>query len=108
MIRIQTIIAAAALSAISLAVRASAVVTIDQVGQQFSEKSVTLAAGDTMQFTNRDDVTHNINVVNDDDDDTDLGLQKPGQVLTYKFDKAGRFKIRCGIHPNMKMSVNVK
>jgi cytochrome c peroxidase len=108
MIRIHSIITVAAFSVIALAVRASGVVTIDQVGQQFSEKSVAMAAGDTMQFTNRDDVTHNINVDNDDDDNTDLGLQKPGQVLTYKFDKAGKFKIRCGIHPNMKMSVNVK
>jgi cytochrome c peroxidase len=105
---IRTIIAVAALSVIAVAVRASGVTNIDQAGQQFSEKSVKLAVGDTIQFNNKDDVTHNINVVNEDDDDTDLGLQKPGQVLTYKFDKAGRFKIRCGIHPNMKMAVSVQ
>jgi cytochrome c peroxidase len=105
---VRTIIAVAALSMVAVAVRASGVTTIDQVGQQFSEKSVKLAVGDTIQFANKDDVTHNINVVNDDDDDTDLGLQKPGQTLTYKFDKAGKFKIRCGIHPNMKMTVSVQ
>jgi plastocyanin len=82
--------------------------TVDQSGQQFSEKSVTLSTGETLTFANHDDVTHNVSVVNDDDDATDLGLQKPGQSLTYKFDKAGRFKIRCSIHPSMKMAVNVK
>ncbi len=82
--------------------------TIDQSGQQFSEKSVAVAPGDSLTFANHDDVTHNINVINDDDDATDLGLQKPGESLTYKFDKAGKFKVRCSIHPSMKMTVTVK
>lgn len=59
-------------------------------------------------FANKDDVSHNITVVNDDDDTTDLGLQKPGQTLSYTFDKAGRFTVRCSIHPSMKMTVSVK
>ncbi len=101
------IAAAAALAVLALDVRA-ATTTIEQSGQQFSEKSVTLKIGDSVTFANHDDVTHNINVINDDDDATDLGLQKPGENLTYKFDKAGRFKVRCSIHPSMKMSANVK
>jgi plastocyanin len=80
---------------------------IDQAGQQFSERSLALKPGDRVTFANRDDVTHNISVVTEDDDETDLGLQKPGQTLAYKFDKAGRFKVRCHIHPGMKMTVNV-
>jgi plastocyanin len=102
-----TFAVAATLLMIGAAVRA-ANMTIDQSGQQFSEKSATLSPGDTMTFANKDDVSHNITVVNDDDDTADLGLQKPGQNLTYKFDKAGRFKVRCSIHPSMKMIVTVK
>jgi plastocyanin len=83
-------------------------VTIDQSGQQFSEKSVSLKPGDAVSFANKDDVSHNITVVSDDDETTDLGLQKPGQTLNYKFDRAGRFKVRCSIHPSMKMTVTVK
>jgi plastocyanin len=106
--RTQTIIAiTASLISIGLAARAASV-TIDQSGQVFSEKAAALKPGDAITFANRDDVTHNINVINDDDEATDLGLQKPGQSLTYKFDKAGRFKVRCSIHPSMKMTVNVK
>jgi cytochrome c peroxidase len=103
----SAIVLAAALVAVATGVRASAV-TIDQSGQQFSERAVALKPGDVLNFANKDDVSHNISVVNDDDDTTDLGLQKPGQTLTYKFDKAGRFKIRCSIHPGMKMTITVK
>lgn len=103
-----TIVAiAAALLVIAAGVQAAGV-TIDQSGQLFSEKSLSLQPGDTVTFANKDDVSHNITVVDDDDDTADLGLQKPGQNLTYKFDKAGRFKVRCSIHPSMKMAVTVK
>ncbi len=93
--------------ALGISVRASTTV-IDQSGQLFSEKSITVATGDSLTFANHDDVTHNISVINDDDDATDLGLQKPGESLTFKFDKAGKFKVRCSIHPSMKMIVTVK
>ena len=102
-----SIAAIVALAAFAACVHAASV-SIDQSGQQFSEKSLSVATGDSIVFNNRDDVTHNINVINADDDAADLGLQKPGQSLTYKFDKAGRFKIRCSIHPSMKMTVSVK
>ncbi len=106
--RIAKIVATlAALTAFGGAAGA-ATTSVDQSGQQFSQKSVALTHGDTLTFSNRDDVTHNISVVYDDDDATDLGLQKPGESLSYKFDKAGRFKVRCSIHPSMKMTVNVK
>jgi len=82
--------------------------TIEQSGQKFSEKSVEIKPGDSLTFANRGDVTHNINVINDDDEETDLGLLKPGQNLTYKFGKSGKFNVRCSIHPSMKMSVAVK
>jgi plastocyanin len=106
--RITKIVATTvALAALAAGVHA-ANTTIEQSGQQFSQKSIDIAAGDTLTFANHDDVTHNINVINEDDDATDLGLQKPGENLLFKFDKAGKFKIRCSIHPSMKMTVNVK
>jgi plastocyanin len=106
--RIGAIIVVAAILMIPGAFVWAASMTIEQSGQLFSEKSVSLNAGDSLTFANHDDVTHNINVINDDDEATDLGLQKPGQMLVYKFDKAGRFKIRCSIHPSMKMVASVK
>jgi len=94
-------------TALGMAVRAGNL-TVDQSGQQFSEKSVSLKPQDTLTFANHDDVTHNVSIVDDDDEAVDLGLQKPGQSLSHLFDKAGRFKVRCSIHPSMKMTVNVK
>jgi plastocyanin len=82
--------------------------SIDQVGQKFSITSVTLKAGESIHFLNKDDVTHNINVIDSDDNANDKGLQKPGETIDQKFDKAGDFQVRCSIHPKMKMTVKVQ
>lgn len=106
--RIKVIVAAAmALAALSAGVRA-ATLTIDQSGQRFSEASVTVTPGSIVAFANRDDVIHNISIIDSDDEASDLGLQRPGQDLVHKFDRTGRFKVRCSIHPSMRMTVNVK
>jgi plastocyanin len=97
----------AALTTVALAAQAGGL-AIEQNGQQFSQKSASIATGDAVTFANHDDVTHNINISFADDDPVDLGLQKPGEKVTYQFDKAGRFKVRCSIHPGMKMTVNVQ
>ena len=91
---------------LDVSVRAASV-TVDQSGQQFSEKSLKLKLGDTIVFANHDDVTHNITIIGNEDQAADLGLQKRGEDLVYKFDKTGRFKVRCTIHPSMKMTVEV-
>lgn len=105
--RVSAIVLATMLIAGGAGVRASTT-SISQSGQKFSEKSVDLKLGDSLNFQNQDDVSHNITVLNEDDDAKDLGLQKPGETVKYAFDKAGRFKVRCSIHPSMKMTVTVK
>ena len=82
--------------------------SVDQVGQKFSMPAVTIKAGDTLHFLNRDDVTHNINITGSGDDADDKGLQKPGEMIDQKFPTAGEFMVRCSIHPKMKMSVKVE
>jgi len=82
-------------------------IAIEQSGQEFSQSSAEIKTGDTVIWTNHDDVTHNINIINEDDDAKDMGLQKPGEIIKFMFDKAGRFKVRCSIHPSMKMTVIV-
>jgi plastocyanin len=105
--RIRFAAALAALTTVALAAQAGAL-SVEQNGQQFSQKSAAISVGDAVTFDNHDDVTHNINISFADDDPVDLGLQKPGEKVTYKFDKAGRFTVRCSIHPGMKMTVNVQ
>ncbi len=82
---------------------------IIQAGQAFSETDISIKAGDHVKFLNQDDVKHNILVQagDDDDDAKDMGLQAPGQTIDVPFDKAGKFLVRCHIHPGMKLAVTV-
>jgi plastocyanin len=92
-----------------LAAAASAkTMSIVQRGLALSPTSATLTKGDVLSFTNDDDVIHNIHIFGPGaDDSVDLGLQKPGKNLSYKFDKPGSYRVRCNIHPSVKMSVVV-
>ncbi len=85
---------------------ADTVVTQSQTS--FDTDAVTVKTGDTITFSNKDDVTHNIQIVNSDGDADDKGLQKPGVEIKETFDKAGDYKVRCAIHPRMKMAVTVQ
>jgi plastocyanin len=82
--------------------------TVTQSHASFDIDAVSIKAGDTIIFTNKDDVTHNVQVSNDDGDDDDKGLQKPGQDIKATFAKPGEYKVHCSIHPKMKMKVTVQ
>jgi cytochrome c peroxidase len=102
-------VAFAFLMGIIVAVQAANTITVGQKGLQLTQSSASLTPGDRIVFTNEDDVIHNIHIFGPGpDDSTDLGLQKPGKSLTYKFDKAGTYRVRCNIHPSVKMAVMVK
>jgi plastocyanin len=97
------------LMGIIVAVQAASTITVGQRGLQLSQSSASLAKGDRIVFTNEDDVIHNIHIFGPGSDDSmDLGLQKPGASLSYKFDKPGAYRVRCNIHPSVKMAVTVK
>jgi plastocyanin len=105
----KILILAGAFVAMTVSSAAFAATTeITQADQTFSQEAVTLKAGDSMKFTNKDSVTHNIKVINGDGDTEDKGLQKPGEIITETFAKPGEYKIRCGIHPKMKIAVTVQ
>ena len=99
---------ACALILTAAVVQAAVSINIEQKGQVFDQSSIELSPGDRLTFVNHDDVTHNISVFDETGETSDLGLQKPGVPLTYKFDKVGLFKVRCSIHPSMKMVVTVR
>ena len=101
--------AIAFLLGVIVAVEAATTVTVGQHGMVFTQSSASLARGDRIVFTNEDDVIHNIHIFGPGNDDSvDLGLQKPGGTLTYRFDKTGAYRVRCNIHPSVKMAVGVK
>ncbi|MDA8230048.1 MAG: plastocyanin/azurin family copper-binding protein [Magnetospirillum sp.] len=92
---------------VTTSVAHAATTLIDQRDRKFSQSSVDIKVGDSLDFKNTDDVTHNIMVVNDDGDVDDKGLQDPGKDVIITFDKPGHYEVRCNIHPRMKMEVNV-
>ncbi len=76
--------------------------TVVQTGKSFSEKKLEIAVGDSITFKNDDEVKHNILIK---DIDFNSGVLAPGSESTATFATAGRYKLRCGIHPKMKVVV---
>ena len=102
-------IAIAILLGLVVSVPAATTITVIQRGLALNMASASLTKGDRLNFTNDDDVIHNIHIFGPEGDaNVDLGLQKPGKILSYKFDRAGAYRVRCNIHPSVKMAVTVK
>ena len=106
----RRLIAVAGIVALTtLPVLAAKTLTVVQRGLELDHKTLAISKGDRVAFENQDDVIHNIHIFGPGaDEEEDLGLQKPGERLNYKFDKDGLFLVRCNIHPSIKMSVAVK
>ena len=98
-----------ALATLAYAVPAMAAdLSVSQSNQTFSSAVMTVHVGDKLSFHNADTVTHNITVKGADGDADDLGLQKPGGVVSYKFETKGAYRVVCSIHPRMKMMVTAE
>lgn len=106
-IRFRTLIALGFSLGALTGVAAAATLTVAQHGLVLSRSAATLKAGDRIIFTNEDDVIHNIHIFGAGDFEKDLGLQKPGATLSYTFAKPGAYRVRCNIHPSIKMTVTV-
>jgi plastocyanin len=91
-------------AAVSSAVAAE--ITVGQKNQHFSEETVSLKVGDTIHFVNDDNVAHNV-MSSGAGGSKNAGLQKAGDSTSIVYDKAGEYRVQCGIHPKMKMTVKV-
>ncbi len=100
-------IALVAAMAITTAAIAQDPVRITQKGKQFSQDKVSLSAGQSILFVNDDTVAHNVYAIVKGKKQ-DLGLQKPSEEGGITFDNAGTYRVRCAIHPKMKMLVKVQ
>ena len=81
--------------------------SILQKDQAFSQQIITVHVGDLVRWGNADSVNHNI-TVKGPGADVDLGVQKKGDVLSYKFENPGAYSVICKIHPRMRMAVKVE
>ena len=99
--------AAIALSLPALMAMAAQVRTVVQKGRAFSVKQMSVAVGDTIRFQNADEFLHHVYI-----DSPGLKFtsdeQEPGQTVDVRFPVAGRFDVRCEIHPKMLLTVAVE
>ena len=79
---------------------------INQKAKKFDQKKIAIKKGETVKFVNSDSIAHNIHS-RSSGFKFDLGVSKPGTTASKVFDKAGKFKVRCAIHPKMKVTVKV-
>ena len=77
---------------------------ISQKGRAFRPGEVTIARNESLTFTNQDSFIHQIYV----DGLFDSEEKGPGEVLNETFPRTGTFRVRCHIHPTMRLIVNVK
>ena len=80
-----------------------AVVTIDNFS--FTPATLTVQAGTTVRWTNRDDIPHS--VVSDDKVFKSKALDTDEQ-FSYTFSKPGTYSYFCGLHPKMTAKVVVQ
>jgi plastocyanin len=80
---------------------------IEQRNRAFDASDVTIAAGDSVLFTNEDQFLHQI-YVKSATMNFESSEQPPGQTVEVAFPRAGTFTVRCHIHPTMSLTVTVK
>jgi cytochrome c peroxidase len=85
----------------------AAEVAVTQKNRAFSVKEITVHAGDTLVMHNDDMRAHNIQITHPKLT-FNSGLQEPGEDARVRFKDSDRYLVFCGIHPKMKLWVEVK
>ena len=70
----------------------------------FAPQTLTVKAGDTVTWVNRDDIPHTVV-------STGNFRSKPldtGDKFTFTFTRAGSFQYFCSLHPHMQASITVQ
>jgi len=91
---------------LSRAVSAGEKHVISQKGKAFSTTELHVKVGDTVEFKNDDDVSHNVFSVADVQSKNNK-MQTPGAEASVTFASEGTVEVRCAIHPGMKVTIQV-
>jgi plastocyanin len=74
---------------------------------RFAPTDISIAAGSTVTWTNRDNFTHSVQFLDGGLPGDPLSMQ-PGQSVTFTFATPGVYHYQCHLHPqNMRGSVTV-
>lgn len=79
---------------------------VTQRNKDFSVRAVSLGKGEQVVVRNDDSRPHNLRV-HADRMKYNSGMQQPGETVSIPFPEAGSFEVFCGIHPKMKLRVEV-
>jgi plastocyanin len=79
---------------------------VTQKGKSFSVTELKVKVGDTVEFKNDDDVSHNVFSVSKIQP-FNTKMQIPGAESAVTFTSEGTVEVRCAIHPGMKLTVQV-
>lgn len=81
---------------------------VSQRGRAFLPGTLQIRAGEAVEFMNDDgDLLHHAYLENDAFS-FDTGDQEPGSRTSVTFPKTGSYVVMCGIHPKMKLVVQVQ
>jgi cytochrome c peroxidase len=80
--------------------------SVSQRNKAFHPNHIKLSAGATLKIRNDDTRTHNLRI-HDPALDYNSGAQEPGETAEITFREPGTYYIFCGIHPKMKLVVEV-
>jgi plastocyanin len=85
---------------------------VGMAGSSFSPESITISAGDSVEFTNDDGTSHRIVEGEDgaevDDPAFEALALSAGDSASVTFDEPGEYQVTCTIHPSMQMTVIVE
>jgi cytochrome c peroxidase len=79
---------------------------VSQANKAFAPARVRIRAGRTLTVLNDDTRTHNVRIF-DPRLDFNSGAQEPKESVTVTFPLPGTYEAFCGIHPSMRLTVEV-
>jgi cytochrome c peroxidase len=80
---------------------------VSQLNKSFTPARVRLEAGRALTVLNDDTRTHNVRIFHPRLD-FNSGAQEPSESVTIQFPEAGTYEAFCGIHPSMRLRVEVR
>lgn len=96
----------AAAGAVLTGARAVQDVVVHQANRTFAPAQLKVVRGANIRFVNDETIVHHA-YVDTPGFSTDSGDIQPGGSAVLRFDKEGRFLVRCAIHPKMRLDVDV-
>jgi plastocyanin len=102
----RTVVTLTIMASISAASLAADTLSVSQRGRKFTPDTLNVTPGTLVRIANDDRVSHHV-FIDQPDMKFDSGEQSVGNEVTLRFDREGRFAVRCAIHPTMHLDVVV-